>query len=118
MSRYNNNSGYIETRTADLTSYKFMKFADKAHEIHTVIVHRFTLGDVDDPDLYAAEPLWEWQNSEMGSWVMARAVDTPEWHRQMDAMQYGYQYAVIAKLKDVDYTFWQLKWGNNVDKQQ
>jgi hypothetical protein len=76
------------------------------------------MGDVEDPDLYAAEPLWEWQQSEMGQWVMDRAVDTPEWHRQMDSMQYHMQYAVVAKLKDIDYTFWTLKWGNDVDKQE
>jgi hypothetical protein len=54
----------------------------------------------------------------MGKWIMERAVDTPEWHRQVDAMQYGYQYAIVAKLKDIDYTFWQLKWGNDVDRKQ
>ena len=91
-----------------------MVFGDKAHRIHKVVVHRFTMGDVDDPDLYAAEPLYKWQNSEMGQWVMERSVDTPEWHRQPDMMQYGYRYAVVAKLKDVDYTWWTLKWGNTV----
>ena len=99
-----------------ITTYKYMKIGDKVHEIHTVVVHRFRMGDVDDPDLYAAQPLMEWQESEMGKWVMERAVDTPEWHRQMDHLAYHLQYAVVAKLKDVDYTFWQLKWGNDVDK--
>jgi len=70
------------------------------------------MSDSDDPDLYAAQPLWEWRESEMGQWVMERAVETPEWHRQMDPYQYGYTYAVVAKLKDVDYTFWALKWGS------
>ena len=95
---------------------KFMKIGNKVHEIHTVVVHRFKMGDVDDPDIYAAQPLWEWQESEMGKWVMERAVDTPEWHRQMDPMQYHMQYAVVAKLKDIDYTFWVLKWSNQVDR--
>ena len=94
---------------------KFMVFGDRVHEIHTVVVHRFRMGDVEDPDLYAAQPLWEWQQSEMGVWVMERAVDTPEWHRQMDPIQYHTQYAVVAKLKDIDYTFWTLKWSNDVD---
>ena len=85
-------------------------------EIHKIIVHKFSMGDVEDPDLYAAQPLWEWQESEMGAWVMKHAVQTPEWHRQMDQIQYHMQYAVVAKLKDVDYTFWVLKWGNDVDK--
>ena len=95
---------------------KFMVFGDRVHEIHTVIVHRFRMGDVEDPDLYAAQPLWEWQESEMGKWVTERAVDTPEWHRHTDHLSYHLQYAIVAKLKDVDYTFWTLKWGNDVDR--
>jgi hypothetical protein len=93
---------------------KFMVFDDRVHEIHTVVVHRFRMGDVEDPDLYAAEPLYQWQESEMGQWVMERAVDTPEWHRHADPMTFGYQYAIVAKLKDIDYTWWTLKWGNTV----
>jgi len=89
---------------------------ERVHRIHKVIVHRFRMGDVEDPDLYASQPLWEWQQSEMGKWIMERAVDTPEWHRQIEPMSYGYQYAVIAKIKDIDYTFWTLKWGNNIDR--
>jgi hypothetical protein len=92
-----------------------MVFGDKAHRIHKLIVHQFRMGDVEDPDLYAGEPLWKWQESEMGKWVMARAVDTPEWHRQADPLNYGHQYIIVAKLKDIDYTFWQLKWGLTVD---
>jgi hypothetical protein len=91
---------------------KYMVFGDRVHEIHTVTVHSFSMGDVEDPDLYAAQPLYDWQESEMGKWVMERAVDTPEWHRRADMLLYGYQYAVVAKLKDVDYTFWVLKWGS------
>jgi hypothetical protein len=97
---------------------KFIVIDGKVCEIKKVVVHKFLMGDVEDPDLYAAEPLYQWQCSEMGKWIMERAVDTPEWHRQVDAMQYGYQYAIVAKLKDIDYTFWQLKWGNDVDRKQ
>lgn len=74
------------------------------------------MGDVDDPDLYAAQPLIEWQESEMGKWIMAKAVETPEWHRYLEPINYGYKYAVVAKLKDVDFTFWTLKWSNQVDR--
>jgi hypothetical protein len=95
---------------------KFMVFGDRVHEIHTVVVHRFRMGDVEDPDLYAAQPLWEWQESEMGKWVTERAVDTPEWHRNTNYQNYYIQYAIVAKLKDVDYTFWTLKWGNDIDR--
>ena len=86
----------------------------KVHRIYKVVVHRFRMGDVDDPDLYAAVPLMNWQKSEIGEWVMERAVDTPEWHRRADTLQYGYEFAVVAKLKDVDYTWWTLKWSDTV----
>ena len=85
-----------------------------AHRIHKVVVHRFRLGDVEDPDLYAAEPIINWQNSEMGKWVMEKSVEVPEWHRHLEPMTYDYQYAIVAFLKDVDYTFWTLKWGSTV----
>ena len=98
------------------TISKFMIFGDKVHEIHNVTVLRFRMGDVEDPDLYAGEPLYQWQQSEMGKWVMKKSVDTPVWHRYADPMNYGYQYAVTAKLKDVDYTFWVLKWANHVNQ--
>ena len=89
-----------------------MVIDNKAYKIHKLIVHRFRLGDVEDPDIYAAQPLLDWQHSEMGKWIMTKAVETPEWHRHLDHSTYGYQYAVVAKLKDVDYTFWTLKWGS------
>jgi len=88
-----------------------MVIDNKAHRIHKIIVHRFKVSDSGDPDLYAAQPLWEWRQSDMGKWVMERAVETPEWHRYLEPVTYGYQYAVVAKLKDVDFTFWTLKWG-------
>lgn len=110
-----NTSGYI-IQPKLVNTNKFMVIGDRVHEIKTVVVHRFKMSDVEDPDLYAAQPLLEWQKSEMGQWIMERAVDTPEWHRQSSQMDWHTQYAIVAKLKDVDYTFWILKWGNAVDK--
>jgi hypothetical protein len=104
-------SGYLGEPTG-IPTHEVMVFGDRAYKIHKIVVHRFRMGDVEDPDLYAAEPLLEWQNSEMGQWVMERAVDTPEWHRHADLVTYGYQFSIVAKLKDVDYTFWVLKWGS------
>jgi hypothetical protein len=68
-------------------------------EIHEVVVHRFRLGDVEDPDLYAAQPLWEWQESEAGQFVMKNAVETPEWRRQADNVNWGHQYIIVAELE-------------------
>lgn len=92
---------------------KYMLIDDRVHEIHNAVVHRFRIGDVDDPDLYAAQPLYEWQKSEQGEWVMANAIETPMWHRNMDMHMYGLEYAVTAKLKSKDYSFFLLKWGKD-----
>ena len=44
---------------------------------HKFTVHTFNMGDVEDPEIYAAGPLFEWQNTENGKWVMENAVDKP-----------------------------------------
>ena len=75
-----------------------MMIDDRVEEVKEIVVHEFTMGDVDDPDLYAGQPLWEWQQSEMGKWVMEHAVETPAWYRIPDIMQYGYKYQIRAKL--------------------
>ena len=97
---------------------QYQIMADRVIEIKTVIVHKFQVGDSEDPDIYAAPPLWEWQQTDAGKWVMSHAVETPIWNRVIDSNTYGYQYAIAAKLKATDYTFWALKWGNTVDNQK
>ncbi len=112
MANYNKPfNGYLGEAPTKVT-YKFMLTDDRVDEIHNAVVHTFTMGDVEDPILYAAEPLINWQNSESGKWVMEHAVETPMWHRQQDMMQWGYRFAVTAKLKAKDYSFFLLKWGN------
>ena len=75
-----------------------------------VKVYEFNMGDVEDPDLYAAEPLWQWQKTEAGQWVMEHAAETPFWHRVINPYTFGYTYHVIARLTDKDQTYWTLKW--------
>lgn len=78
--------------------------------VHTVVVHSFVMSDLEDPDLHAAQPLWDWQNSEVGRWVMEHSVETPQWHRQIDHLRYGYEYRITARLKDPDYVYYLLRW--------
>ena len=79
-------------------TYKYMIVKDRVEEVRELVVHEFTLGDVEDPDLYAAEPIIKWQRSEMGEWIMNNAIELPSWHRIPDLMQYGYRYQIRAKL--------------------
>lgn len=74
-----------------------------------ICVHEFTMGDVEDPDLYAAQPLWEWQESPAGQFVMEHAVEQPYWIRQIDHSNYGYKYKIVARLSEPMQTFFRLK---------
>jgi hypothetical protein len=81
-------------------------------ECKEVVVHTFTMGDVEDPDLYAAQPLHEWETSDSGQWVMKNAADTPTWCRMADPMSYGYKYQIRAKLMGPALTEWLLRYGS------
>jgi hypothetical protein len=82
-------------------------------EIHKIVVHRFRVGDVEDPDLYAAVPIHEWESSEQGQFVMEHAVDTPVWHRQLDQFSYGHEYAIVAELEKKKLSEFYLRWGKD-----
>ena len=81
-------------------------------EIHKVVVYKFTVGDVEDPDLYAADPIWKWQESEPGKFVMEHAIDKPIWNRYLDSSSYGHQYAIVAELEMKKLSEYYLRWGN------
>jgi len=80
-------------------------------EIHKVVVHRFRLGDVEDPDLYAAEPIYNWEKSEPGQFVMKHAIGQPEWHRHHDMYGYGHEYAIVAELEMKKLSEYYLRFG-------
>lgn len=91
---------------------KYNVIGDRVEECKEVIVHTFTVGDVDDPDLYAAEPLIEWEKSEAGQWCMKNAADTPTWHRMVDNISYNYRYQIRAKFMGPALTEWLLRNGS------
>jgi hypothetical protein len=80
-----------------------MKFAD-------IVVHTFRLGDVDDPEIYAAGPIYDWQRTEAGGWVMDHAVTQPRWAKRTDYHTYGYEFDIIARLSEADQIFFKLKY--------
>ena len=76
-----------------------------------VEVHRIRMADVEDPDLMVADPIWRWQESDAGKWVMEHAVDQPYWTRGVDYSTHGHVYRIVARLSEQNETFWRLKWG-------
>lgn len=74
-------------------------------------VHEFIMSDVDDFEIYVAEPLYKWEKSEQGQWVMANAADIPSWHSGWDAATFQKKVTIIADLEEKDLTYFNLKWG-------
>lgn len=79
-------------------------------EIHKVVIHRFQVNNFEDPDLYAGEPLWHWQQTPQGQFIMKHAVDKPEWRRH-ENLTMGYEYAIIVEIEKKKLTEFYLKFG-------
>jgi hypothetical protein len=77
-----------------------------------VLVHSFNMGDVEEPALYAASPIYEWQQTEAGKWVMEHSKPEPIWNMGINYKTYGYTVYITAELDGPDVTYFNLKWGN------
>jgi hypothetical protein len=115
ISEVKSGSGYIgpEPKTR-LQTYNMA--GDRIEKIYNVVVYEFAMGDVEDPEIYAAEPIWRWQQTEQGQWIMEHAAESPVWHRNIDANTVSFRFIITAKLREKDYTFWCLKWANTLAK--
>lgn len=72
------------------------------------ILHTFTMADVEDPHLYAAEPIYQWQQTPAGKFCMEKATDL-EFHTQIDHMIMGYRIAITGWITEKHATFLALK---------
>jgi len=102
-------SGYLGTKPITNITNKFTVIDGIAVEIHKVVVHSFKIRDLDDPEIYAAGLITEWLSSEQGQWVQERAIESLQWHTQDDTHSFHIDVVITAKLKDVDYMCWILK---------
>lgn len=75
-----------------------------------MVFKEFYLGDVEDPQLYAAFPLHEWEKSEEGQWVMEHALEEPTWHTFADPSTWGYRVRISGRLSEADEVFYRLKY--------
>jgi len=72
--------------------------------------HTFTMGDVDDVEIYAAQPIHEWQQTEHGRWVMENAHDLT-YHTKADETTWGYRVVIRGEISDPrKVTEYYLRW--------
>lgn len=75
-----------------------------------MILHEFTMGDVEDPYLYAAFPISEWQDTEKGRWVMANVKGEAKFHITQDFASFGHRVVITGELDPKDVTYFNLKY--------
>jgi len=75
------------------------------------LVHTIAMGDVEDPEIYAAGPILEFENSEKGRWLMANSYKQLEYTIHPNHETYGWRIVLWSYLNDQDLTFYKLKWG-------
>lgn len=70
------------------------------------------MGDVEDPDIYAAAPIWQWQQTQQGQWVTQHAHNLI-YHRAPDPYSGGYEFVIRGDLLDPHkQTEYFLRWSN------
>lgn len=74
------------------------------------VVHTIRMGDVEDPDLMVAQPLYDWEKSEAGQWAMKNSNPTPSFHRMVDHLAYGCSYNICVYFTHKQLTYWKLKY--------
>lgn len=75
-----------------------------------IIFKELLMGDVEDPEIYAAQPIYEWQQSEQGKWVMEHALEQPYFRIMANVDTYGYKIQVYGKLNEADEIIYRLKY--------
>ena len=69
------------------------------------------MGDVDDIDIYVAEPIYQWQQTEQGRWVMEHAQDLT-YHTSADPSTFGCRVSIRGRINEgLELTAYLLKYG-------
>lgn len=76
-----------------------------------IIVHKIPMGDVEDPELYAAAPILEWEKSAKGRWLAENSKRQMEYIIRPNPETYGYMVIIFAWVEEQDLTYFKLKWG-------
>jgi hypothetical protein len=77
-----------------------------------VTVHKIPMGDVEDPEIYAADPIIKFEKTEQGQWLHSHSTRQLEFIIRPNQETYGWMVIIFAWLEEQDLTYYRLKWGN------
>lgn len=76
-------------------------------KMNTFVLHEFTMGDVEDPHIYVAAPIYEWQQTDQGKWAMEHGTNI-KYHISPDDYSYGHKVKITGEFKNKHETFLRL----------
>ena len=84
------------------------------YDTNTLMItfHQFTLGDVEDPEIYAAPEIINWEKSDRGVWCKEHSTIPVSYRVVTDFSAWSYRVDIYGDLAPADLTFYNLKWGN------
>ena len=74
-----------------------------------IVFHTFNMGDVEDPEIYIAQPIYEFQQTPKGQWMMEHGQDLC-YRCDVDYNSYGYTVVLYGEVDDKLATEYYLKW--------
>ena len=66
------------------------------------------MGDVDDVEVYAAQPIYNYLQTDEGKWVNERCEDL-SWHTNANSMTYGWTILIQGSITDQHATEYYLR---------
>ena len=76
-----------------------------------IVFHTFGIGDPDDPEIYAAQPLYEFMKTTKGQWIKKNCLD-PKYVIRADVHTFGQRVIVYGEVDDILATEYYLRWSN------
>jgi hypothetical protein len=108
-------SKFVESLSETAPSYNKEPYAIINGKVEAVKPIRvFYFSNPSDFEIVSAiKPLYEWQSSSYGSWVMENSVTIPTWTRLYDVPALLFHYYVQARFTEKKLCEYYLRWGTN-----
>ena len=74
-----------------------------------IVFAKFNLGDVEDPEIYIAQPIYEFQQTPKGRWMMENCPD-PVYQIGPCPETYGYRAVIYGDVEGKLATEFYLRW--------
>jgi len=79
------------------------------------LLHEFRMSDVEDVEIYVAEPIYQWQQTDAGRWCTEHAQNL-HWLTGLDHVSFGYRISIVGELEEQDRTFFELKYRGKTNQ--